>query len=75
VDKDGKRHGQADPEGAHEHGLFERNPAAFAAYDRKVKKQQEENYGIEDNPKPDMHGGLAADRSQGGIAHAAIISG
>ena len=55
MDEDGKRHGQPNPKGAHEQGLFERNPAVLAVYDREIENQQEENYGIKDNPEPDVH--------------------
>lgn len=55
MDEEGKRHGETDPKGTHEQGLFERNPAALAAYDREVKNQQKEDCGIKDDPEPDVH--------------------
>jgi hypothetical protein len=74
VDKDCKRHGQTDPEGTHEQGLFERNDAVLAAYDCEIENKQEKNYRIKDNPEPNVHGRLAADREQDEISHAGIIS-
>ena len=47
---------KTNPKGAHEQGLFERNDAVLAAYDREVENQQEKNYRIKDNPEPDVHG-------------------
>jgi hypothetical protein len=51
-----KRHGQANPESAHQQGLFERNHSALAAHDREIKNQQDENRSVKDNPEPNVHG-------------------
>ena len=56
MDEHGKSQGQTDPEGAHEHRLLEWNPFVLAAYDCEVENQQDENYRVENNPEPEVHG-------------------
>src|SRR5689334_24277446 len=43
-----KRHGQPDPEGAHEQGLLKGNDLALAIRDGKVEKEQQKNDRIKD---------------------------
>jgi len=42
----------ANPESAHQQGLFERNHAVLAAHDREIENQQDENHSVKDNPEP-----------------------
>jgi len=56
ADKDGEAQSQRNPAGTVEQRLLERNDAALPIPHRQVEKQQDQNGGVEDDPKEDIHG-------------------